>query len=234
MSFWDHFKELRTRLLKALIGLIITTIISFSISEKLIDILTQPIGGISHLQSIEVTENISVYMRVSLLAGFIMAFPYILYQMLAFVMPGLLPKERRWVMAGIPLATFFFICGVLFTYFVMLNNAIPFLVSFMGVTTIPRLSNYISFVNGMLFWIGVCFELPLVAFLLAKLKIITAGLLARQWRIAIVFIAVLAAVITPTTDPVNMGLLMLPLFILYLLSILFAKIARPKGKTTAS
>ena len=82
-----------------------------------------------NLQSIEFTENISVYMRVSLMAGFILAFPFILYQLLAFILPGLVPKERRWVLAGIPLATFFFLCGVAFAFFVMLKNAVPFLVN---------------------------------------------------------------------------------------------------------
>ena len=98
----------------------------------------------------------------------------------------------------------------------MLPTAIPFLISFLGVTTTPRISNYIQFVTTLMFWVGVSFETPLVIFLLAKMRLVTAGALIRQWRIAIVVIAVLAAVITPTGDPVNMALLMAPLMALYL------------------
>jgi Sec-independent protein secretion pathway component TatC len=115
-----------------------------------------------------------------------------------------------------------FLAGVFFTYKVMLPTAIPFLISFLGVTTTPRISNYIQFVTTLMFWVGVSFETPLVIFLLAKLRLITAGALIRQWRIAIVVIAVLAAVITPTGDPINMALLMAPLLALYLISILLA------------
>jgi sec-independent protein translocase protein TatC len=94
------------------------------------------------------------------------------------------------------------------------------------VKTTPRLSNYIDFVTNMMFWIGVSFELPLVVFILAKIKIVNAKMLAQQWRIAAVIIAVVAAVVTPTPDPVNMSLMMAPLLVLYVLSIFFAFIAR--------
>jgi len=225
-----HLAELRSRLLKALIALIISTLISFSIANHLIEILTRPIGGIQSLQSIEVTENVGVFMRVSLLSGFTLSFPIVLYQVLAFVLPGLNEKEKHWLKLLMPLATSLFLAGVIFAYFVMLPAALPFLISFAGIQTIPRPMNYINFVTSLLFWIGVGFEMPLVIFMMAKLGLVTAGGLARQWRIAIVLIAILAAVITPTIDPVNMGLLMLPLVSLYLLSILLALFARPLKK----
>lgn len=225
-----HLMELRSRLLKILIALGIAIIVSFFIADFLMDVLTRPIGGIKNLQSIEVTENIGVFMRVSLLSGFTLAFPIVLYQVLAFVLPGLDEKEKRWLMLLMPLATLLFICGVLFAYFVMLPAALPFLIGFSGIQTIPRPTNYINFVTSLLFWIGIGFEMPLVIFMMAKLGLVTAGGLAKQWRIAIVLIAILAAIITPTVDPVNMGLLMLPLIGLYLLSILLALFARPLRK----
>ena len=226
LNFWEmvapHIKELRMRLLWALIGVGAGVAISFNLTKFFLDLLTVPIGGLDKLLSIEVTENLSVYMRVSLLSGFIMALPWVLYQLLAFITPGLHPKERRWLFISIPFATLMFLAGVFFTYKVMLPTAIPFLISFLGVTTTPRLSNYIEFVTTLMFWVGVSFETPLVIFLLAKLHLVTAGALIRQWRIAIVVIALLAAVITPTGDPVNMALLMAPLLALYLISILLA------------
>jgi len=222
-----HFNELRSRLLKALIALVVCVIASFFFSEKVIAFLVEPIGGLQNLQSIEVTETISVYMRVSLLSGFILALPVVAYQIIAFIAPALeKPEEKHWFYSSIPFIVILFCGGVAFTYFVMLKAAIPFLVGFMGVTTVPRLSNYMGFVLNLMFWVGVCFEAPLVVLVLAKLKIVNTGLLLKGWRAAIVLSALLAAVITPTTDPVNMALLMAPLMGLYLLSILMAFLVR--------
>ncbi|MDZ4159262.1 MAG: twin-arginine translocase subunit TatC [Anaerolineaceae bacterium] len=225
MTLWEHLGELRIRLFKALIALVLTTFISFLFAEKLVDILARPIGGIGAMVSIEVTENISIFMKVSLLSGFVLAFPPILYQLLAFILPGLTPKEKQWVLMIIPVGFLLFVSGVVFAYYVLLPTALPFLINFMGIRTIPRPVNYFSFVTNLLFWIGVCFEMPLLVYVLARFKVVTPGLLARQWRVAVLIIAILAAVITPTPDPVNMGLLMIPLFALYLLSILFARLA---------
>ena len=225
MSVFDHIEELRSRLLKALIALAVATFISMLITEKSIDFLAAPIGGISQLQSIEVTENVAVFMRVSLIQGVILAMPVILYQLLMFIVPGLLPGEKKWVYRGVPAASFFFFAGVAFAYFVMLSPAVNFLIQFMGVNTTPRLSNYIGFVTNMLFWIGISFETPLVVFILAKLRIVTAKMLLKGWRFAIVGIAILSAAITPTVDPVNMALLMVPLIAIYFLSVILASLA---------
>ncbi len=226
MTIWEHLDELRQRLLKAIIALVVTTLASFALAGRIIGLLTQPIGGIQQLQSIEITENISVFMRVALLSGVILAMPVIVYQLLSFITAGLTHAERKWIYIGVPFASLLFIAGVSFAYFVMLPTALPFLLDFMGVKTVPRPANYIGFVTNLLFWIGLSFETPLFVFILAKLKIVNAKMLAKQWRIAIVVIAVIAAVATPTVDPVNMSLLMAPLFVLYLLSILLASLAR--------
>jgi len=225
----EHLNELRQRLLRGLLAMIVAVLICFAFGERLIAILAYPIGGIDRLISIEVTENVSVFMRVSLLGGFILAFPYMLYEALAYIRPALEDHEWRGLLIAIPFATLLFVSGVLFAYFVMLPAALPFLISFIGITTTPRLSNYFSFVTGLLFWIGVSFETPLAVYLMARFRLVTAEVLAKQWRIAVVVIAVLAAFVTPTPDPVNMGLLMIPLLVLYGLSILMAKIARPAG-----
>ena len=225
MSFWDHLEDLRGRLLKILLGLVGTTLVSLIAANQLMTLLAIPIGGLENLQSIEVTENVSVFMRISLLAGFILALPFTLYQIMAFLSPGLKKNERRWIFFSIPFATILFVGGVVFAYFIMLPAAVPFLVNFMGVETVPRLSNYMSFILNIIFWIGVCFEIPLVMFILAKLKLITARQMLKHWRIAIIASAVLAAVISPTVDPVNMILLMAPLIGLYLLSIVLAALA---------
>ena len=231
MSVWDHIGELRKRLIWGMGSLVITTLASVVyLSTFFINFLAQPIGGLGKLVAIEVTESVGVYMRVSLLAGFIIALPVIVFQILAFVVPGLYDNEKRWVFSAIPIATLLFLAGAAFSYFIMLPAALPFLLGFLdfngqGVKAMPRVSTYIGFVTNLMFWIGVSFETPLVVFILAKFHVVTAGFMLKQWRFALVIIAVMAAVITPTVDPVNMGLLMAPLFGIYMLSILFAVVA---------
>lgn len=223
-----HLDALRKHLFRALAFLVITTSISFTINRKIIDLLSSPIGGIDSLVAIEVTEPIGTVMRVALLAGFALAFPYIALEIWLFVAPGLSRRSRVYGLFAIPVATLFFVGGMAFAYYVMLPTALPFLLNFMGIQTIPRPSSYIKFTTGLLFWIGIAFEFPLVIFLLAKIGLIKASLLMQQWRIAIVLIAIISAIVTPTIDPINMGLVMGPMIVLYFLSVLLARIAQPR------
>lgn len=225
MSVLQHLEELRLRFTKAGLALAVATGVGLYYSEALLDILTAPLGGRGALASIEITENVSVFMRVALLAGLVLGLPLVLHQVVAYVAPGLTRRERRWLYALIPAATVFFAAGVAFAWWVMLPVAMPFLVNFLGIPTHPRPLNYITFVTSLLFWVGVSFEMPLVIFFLAKLKWITARQLIQGWRYAFLGIATLAALVTPTVDVVNMVLVMLPLLVLYGLSILLAWIA---------
>ncbi len=225
MTILQHLEELRLRLSKAGIALAVATAVSFYYSTELVDFLTSPIGGRTALASIEITENISVLMRVVILAGVFLSLPLVLHQVVAYLAPGLTPRERRWLYLLIPAATMFFLGGAAFAWFVMIPVSMPFLIGFLGIPTHPRPLNYIGFVTSMLFWVGVSFEMPLVVFFFAKLKWVTAGQLLRGWRYAIMGLATVAALVTPTVDPVNMGLAMLPLLALYLISIVLAKIA---------
>jgi len=225
MPFWDHVEELRRHLLIALIALAITTFASFLFAGEIIDILAVPVGSLDALQSIEVTENVSVFMRVSLLSGVTIAMPIILYQLLAFIMPGLKNIERRWAILIVVFGTMLFIAGAAFAFFIMLPASLSFLLEFLGVATKPRLSSYINFITNLIFWMGIAFQFPIIVFALTKLGVVSVKTLAKGWRYALVLIAILAAMITPTVDPVNMALLMAPLFLLYLLSVLFSAIA---------
>lgn len=228
MTIWGHLNELRRRLLYALIALVLCVLISIVFADFLLELVSRPIGGFENLQSIQVTENLSVYFRVTLLAGFILALPFILLQLILFIAPGLKKKERLWLFRAVPLASLLFIGGAVFAYFVMLPTAIPFLVEFPGPEVLPKWRDYVNFVTNLIFWVGLSFETPLLMYVLAKLGIIDAKGLAKGWRIAVVIIAVIAAVATPTPDPINMAILMAPLLILYLLGILLAALARPK------
>ncbi len=224
-SILEHIEELRKRLLRALIALAAGTVISAIFTPRFLEWLARPVGGLENLEAIEVTENVGVFMQVALLGGVTLAMPAIVYQMWRFVEPGLLQREKRYIYLLAPFATLLFISGAAFAYFVMLPSAIPFLVGFMSIPTRPRPANYISFITNLLFWIGISFETPLVVFFLAKVRLVSPRTLVHGWRVAIILIAVLAAAVTPTPDPVNMGLVMLPLMVLYGLSIVLAWIA---------
>jgi sec-independent protein translocase protein TatC len=232
-----HLNELRKHLLRSVLVLIITTSLAFTFITDVMNFLATPLeGGLEALKAIEVTENIGTVMRVSLLAGFALAFPYIIFELWLFIAPGISVRSRIKGLFAIPVALLLFICGLAFTFYVMLPTALPFLFNFMGLTTEARPASYFSFVTGILFWIGLAFEFPLLTYFLADFGLVDANMLKSQWRLAIVIIAVLAAAITPTIDPVNMGLVMAPMIILYFLSILlafFAQRDRRKSKTIA-
>jgi sec-independent protein translocase protein TatC len=215
----EHINALRKHLFRMLIGLIICVGILFAFTPQLVDLLAKPIGGVSVLRAIEVTESIGVFMRVALLGGVALASPYLAFELWLFAAPGLRPRSRVLGLVSIPLVLVFFAGGMVFAYFILLPPALKFLLNFMGVQVIPRPSSYISFVTGILFWIGVTFEFPLVIYVLTLMGIIQPKNLLKYWKIAVVVIAILAAAITPTVDPVNMALVMGPMILLYFASI---------------
>jgi sec-independent protein translocase protein TatC len=223
MTLVEHLVELRNRLIKASIALLITTALSFAFATYLVDIFTVPIGGRQALQAIDVTENMGVFMRVSLISGVVLAMPVIVYQVLMFIVPGLTRGERRYLWFVVPGASILFLVGVLFAYFVMLPVAVPFLTSFLNIPTRPRPSTYFGFVTRLMFWIGLAFETPLVLAFLARLGIVTPQMLRQYRKYAIVAIAAIAAAITPTVDPVNMLLVMAPLMVLYEFGVLLSR-----------
>jgi len=224
----EHIEDLRSHLLRSLAVLVLTILVSTSFAGRVLDWLTKPIGGIEALQAIEVTESIGAFMRVTLLSGLVLALPYIGIELIAFVNPGLRRRERVLLLTAIPAATILFLMGMAFTYYVMLPVALPFMLNFLGIITKVRPSNYIRFVTGVMFWIGIAFQFPLVIYTLAGLGIIKAQTLANGWRFAVLGIAILAAMITPTIDPINMALVMMPMIMLYFLSIGLAALAQRK------
>jgi sec-independent protein translocase protein TatC len=226
MPLMEHLKELRNRLIRAFIALFVTTGASFAFTRQLFVILLDPLGEGS-VQALKPTESLGNYMKVALLSGVIFAMPVIVYQIGRFIAPGLTKKERRSLFLLVPGATLCFVAGVAFAYFVMLPTAIPFLQGFMSdiIEQQWAVGEYLSFVTSLLFWIGVAFELPLFVYFLAKAGIIDAKTLSKNRKYAVVAIAVLAAVITPTVDPLNMALVMGPLVVLYEIGVLLARIA---------
>lgn len=223
--FWDQIEALRGHLLRAVLGIVVGVGISFAFTEKLVQFLAAPVGGLEALKAIEVTESVGVFMKVALLAGIAIALPYVAFEFWLFAAPGLRPRERIYGLVGIPLAAIFFIGGMAFTYYMLLPSALPFLLNFLGIKAQLRPESYFSFVTGLMFWIGLAFEFPLVIYVLTAIGFVKPHILAQQWRIAVVIIAIVAAAITPTVDPVNMGLVMLPMTLLYFISIALSYMA---------
>lgn len=232
-SVMEHLRALRRHLFRSIAALLIFAIIAFIFLPNLMEWISQPIGGLKELEAVEVTEPIGVGMRVVFLAGFTVALPYITYEIFLFVAPALSRRARLIGLLAIPLVVLSFFGGMAFAYYLILPRGLPVLLNFMNVPTQIRPSSYIRFVTGLMFWMGLVFEFPLLSYVLSMMRIITAQTLAKNWRIAIVIMAILAAVITPTIDPVNMMLVMLPLMLLYGLSILLAYLAGGRQKRQA-
>ena len=223
LTVLEHLVELRGRLIKAVLALVIATSVSLLFTSRFLALLTVPMGD-NLPQAIGPTETIVIYFKVALIGGLVLSMPVIVYQLISFIVPGLYPHERRYLLIIVPAASLLFASGVAFAYYVMLPAAIPFLLGFMGdiIRQQWTIEKYMSLVTGLLFWVGVIFETPLVIAFLAYLGVVSPSMLWKNFRYAIVGIAVIAAVATPTPDPINMALLMLPLVLLYLLSILLA------------
>lgn len=224
-SILPHLIALRKHIFRAVIGFVIMTAIAFVFVQDIMDWVAAPIGGIQELQAIEVTEPIGVVMRVALLSGFTGSLPYIALELVLFAAPGLSRRARIIGVFSIPLIVAFFVGGMLFAYYIMLDPALDVLLNFMGIATLPRPSSYIKFVTNLMFWIGVSFEFPLVAYVLAAMRILKPEALRDNWRIAIIAISILAAMVTPTVDPINMSIVMVPLIVLYGLGIIMAFLA---------
>jgi len=224
-SFWDHVEALRMHLLRMVIGLAIGVGISFYFTKQLMQYLATPIGGLDKLQAIKVTEEVGVYMRVALTSGIAIMLPYLAFELWLFAAPGLRARERKFGLAGIPLAAILFLTGMAFTYFALLPTALPFLGGFTEIQQFWTANDYFGFVTGLMVWIGLFFEFPLVIYILTSIGLVKPQILAQQWRLAIVIIAIIAAAVTPTVDPVNMGLVMLPMSLLYFISIGLSYIA---------
>lgn len=232
VSLLQHLKELRQRLIRSVIAVLITSAISFIFAKQIFYILILPTEGIN-LIYIEMTEMLGTYMKVCLASGIILAMPYLVYQAIMFVSPALTRKEKKLVYLVLPWIALMFAGGVAFGYFILIPPATKFLLTWPGGIATPqiRIGNYISIITRLLLAIGFVFEMPVVTTFLARLGVITPKWLASKRKIAIVFAFILAAIITPTFDPLNQTLVAAPLVVLYEMSIVLAKlVARKKAQ----
>jgi len=232
MPIMGHLRELRGRLIKMILSLMGGTVLGTVFARRFLESLILPMGN-ARPQSLRPAENIIVYFKVALILGLVLAMPVIIYQIVAFIVPGLTAGEKRALYFVIPGATLLFAIGVAFSSLVMLPFSLDYLGHFLSDLIQPQYSidYYISFVANFIVWIGLSFETPLIIAFFARLGVVSPAQLRRGRRYAIVILAIVAAVITPTPDPFNMTLVMLPLYALYEFGIILARLFyRPRTR----
>ena len=237
----QHLSELRRRVFICVVAVLAGSAVSFVFFEEIVEILVEPardlgLGTGGELIYTEVTELLTTAIKVSFVSGLILASPIIVSQGVMFVAPGLTRQEKRYLFGFMPVVILDFAGGVAFAYYILTPPALHFLLTFGGdiATPLIRISNIINLMIRLLFWMGLAFETPLVMFLLASLGIASASSLGRFRRYWVVVAFILAAMITPTEDPVNQALVAGPLLVLYELGILLAWLAgRSRRKSKA-
>jgi len=227
MSFMEHLEELRSRIIKALLGVAVAFAVSLTYTYQLWDFVRQPAAAAlkslgyaqQDLVQIEPMETFNViWFKLPVLCAIFLAAPWILYQVWAFIAPGLYKKERRWAAPFVLGAGGLFILGGVFAYFVVFRFGLTFLLSIgqgHGVIAMVSVTEYFNLFVNVTMGVGLVFEMPVIIFLLTLLRIVTPGFLVRNSRYAILGIFLLAAIITPTPDVFNLMLFAVPMCFLF-------------------
>ena len=233
LTIFEHLKELRYRVMMSSISVVIGLVISAIFADDFLQLLIEPAEeqhpGL-RLQFIEPFENFVTYFRVALLGGLVIAMPMIVYHGLRFVTPALRGSERLWLYGTVVGSSVLFLSGVAFAFFVALPPALDFLLNFNNDLAEPniRIGSYVDFVTRLLFWTGVSFQTPLIVMFLARIGLVRASQLLAWWRLAIVAAFVVAAIVTPSIDPVTQSLVAGPIIVLYFFGIGLAVIVQPR------
>lgn len=223
MGLLDHLEELRKRLVRALLALVVATALAWTYIEEIFEFLARPIYAVPEfagkkLAIFSVTDGFVLYFKVGLLAGAFLAAPFILYQLYAFVAPGLYQRERRFAVPFVLTGTFFFVAGGLFAYYVAFPFSVTFLLQFSSrFDAVIAADKYFGFLMMVVLGLGLMFELPIFLFLLSVMNVVTPRFLLRHFRWAVLIIFIIAAIVTPTPDVVNLCVFALPTVALYLL-----------------
>lgn len=233
MGFLDHLEELRRRLLYSTYGLLVTcSVVGYFGDDLMNKVLLRPAitSGVK-LQNIEPFGQTFLYFKVIFLCGTILAFPWILYQVWCFVAPGLYMTERKWALRITILTSLCFLSGVTFGYLFLIPSMLNYVTEFANsnIENNIHVGSYFSFLVNMLLASGLIFELPMVTFVLARIGLVTSTLMSKYRRHAIVVILILAAIITPSPDPVSQLMVAIPLWILYEISVIVARFVQPKA-----
>lgn len=235
-----HIGELRRRMVRAAFVVLITTVAAFVFYQPIAEFVQQPAQDAlksvdpesdARLIFIDVFEGWSVTAKISVLVGFAAALPYVMWELVMFLRPGLSGRERKYLYLMLPGGTLLFFAGAAFGYYILIPPAIRFLFEFGSdiAAPTPRLGSYVNLITSLVFWMGMVFEIPIIMFLLAKAGILKSRWLRRQRRWNILFAFVLGAIITPTFDPVTQSLAAGPVIVLFELGVLLVRYAERTG-----
>jgi sec-independent protein translocase protein TatC len=235
MTMLEHLEELRDRLIVCSVALVAGLVISavpipyltdgISVTQAVMELVARPAEG--HLQYLQPGEGFVTYFQLAMMMGFVLALPVVTYQLIAFVLPALLPHEKKYLYMALPGAMFSFVVGVLFGYILVIPVAIQFLLNWnpIGITMMWQFSEYIGTVSTLLLWMGLAFETPLLMFFLTKLRVLNPARVARFRKYMLILSFVIGAIITPTPDPLNQTIVSLPLYLLFELGLLLSRLA---------
>ena len=235
-----HLTELRRRLTWSAAVVFLATVIAFIFHQQILQVLMAPAGNFTELPQnkpvyTELTEFIGIAMKASLFVGIFGSLPFLLWQMVMFVAPGLNPTEKRYLYFLMPITILVFLAGSAFGYFMLFPPAVKFLLTFGSNVATPmiRIGNYVNLMLSLLFWMGIVFELPIILFFLSRIGVVSPEFLARNRRWAIVIAFVLGAIITPTLDPINQAFVAGPIIVLYEVGVLLSKVgARMRARNS--
>jgi sec-independent protein translocase protein TatC len=238
MSFLEHLDELRKRIVRACMGIAVGVVLGFFFIEKIFAFLMAPARAAlppgTTLIYTQPGEAFSLYITVSLISGALIAAPYIMYQVWMFIAPGLYSNEKRMAIPFVVFSTLGFLAGAAFNHYVAFRFIMAFFASFNSVDLrfMPKLDDVFGLYTKMLLGIGIVFQMPTVVFFLAKMRMVSARFLARHFKYALLLIFIIAAVITPTGDPMTQTIFAAPMIVLYGISIIVAWIVGPKRITS--
>lgn len=235
MTLIEHFEELRKRLIISIVAWVIGAGVAFGLRNHLLEWLREPLPAHLTLHVFTFIEPFIVSMQIAAFFGFVLASPVIIGQFWGFISPGLYDEEKRWAVPFVLFTVLAFTCGVLFGRYVVMPTIIPMLLAFLGdaVTATLSIRTYISQLLLYMGLLGIVFEMPVLAFLLARIGLLRADTLVGYRRHAVVVNLVLAAGITPTGDPLSLALVGGPLILLYELSIMVVRAAQRKVEEDA-
>jgi sec-independent protein translocase protein TatC len=221
-TFSNHIQELRKRIGISFIAMIIAGIATFVFHKEILEFLINPPNGITYFQTTkpiytELTEYISVAIKVSIYTGLLIASPVIFLQIILFISPGLKRNEKIFLYLSIPIIYLAFTLGLIFGLYILFPPAIKFLITYGSDIAEPyiRIGSYINILISLLMWMGLIFQTPFIMFILGKLKIINAKKLSKSRRYCWVIAFIVGAIITPTFDPINQTLVAIPVIMLY-------------------
>jgi sec-independent protein translocase protein TatC len=233
MGFFEHLEELRRRLIVSLIALFVAFLVAWAWAPNIFEFLARPIRRVlppgQNLAYTTLTEPFLMYFRVALLAGTVLASPILIWQIWLFVSPALYRREKKWVLPFVGFGVLFFLSGCAFAYYEAFPLVVQFLIGvgkpFQAVITI---NEYVSLATKLILGLGLCFEMPILVFFLARLGVVSERWLLAKFKYAVLIIFIIAAVITPTPDVATQCVFALPMIALYLLGILIAWMFRRK------